>query len=82
MPILSYRIEEIIPSNDYQHRNGFNNTPLIDKLSDIERGQLEKALIHKLLFESEKEVDNLIVETFVHAILLLQNLSAVKESEI
>jgi len=47
-------VAEIIPPSDYQHRNGFNNVPLIDKLSDDEKRGVQDALIYKLLFESEK----------------------------
>jgi len=56
-------VKEIIPPGDYQHRNGFNNIPLIDKLNDDEKGQLEAALIHKLQFESAEQPDTLVVET-------------------
>jgi len=56
-------VAEIIPPSDYQHRNGFNNVPLIDKLSDDEKRGVQDALIYKLLFESEKEIDTLVIET-------------------
>jgi hypothetical protein len=59
-------LREIIPPADYQHRNGFNNIPLIDKLTGDEKIQLENALIDKLTFESDKEPDSLIVETLAY----------------
>ena len=72
-------IKEIIPPSDYAHRNGFNNTPLIDKLSSNERMQVEDALIYKLIFESKEEIDTLIIETLVYlksqkSLQVLQNL--------
>ena len=59
-------LREIIPPADYQHRNGFNNIPLIDKLTDDEKIQLENALISKLTFESDREPDSLIIETLAY----------------
>jgi len=59
-------VAEVIPKSDYHHRNGFNNIPLIDRLSNDERDGLEDALIHKLLLESEDEIDTLIVETLAY----------------
>lgn len=56
-------IDKFIPPMDYQHRNGFNNIPLIDKLTEVEKKWLEKALIQKLQLEAEKEIDTLIIET-------------------
>src|SRR5437016_4210223 len=58
-------ISEIIPPSDYQHRNGFSNIDLIDKLGVQERLQVEDSLIYKLLFESDpkKGIDPLIIET-------------------
>jgi hypothetical protein len=56
-------IDRIIPPMDYQHRNGFNNIPIIDKLTEDEKQLLEKALIQKLQLEAEKEIDPLIIET-------------------
>ncbi len=29
--------DKIIPPSDYEHRNGFNNIPIIDKLNDSEK---------------------------------------------
>lgn len=52
-------VNEIIPPNDYQHRNGFSNEHIIDKLSDEEKSQVEKALVDRL----HKNPDMLIVET-------------------
>lgn len=52
-------LSEIIPSDDYQHRNGFSNEHLIDKLSDEENLKVETELINML----QKKPDMLIVET-------------------
>ena len=52
-------IAEIIPPNDYQHRNGFSNVQLIDQLTNEERELVEDALIYKLI----ENTDMLIVET-------------------
>jgi hypothetical protein len=52
-------LEKIVPPNDFQHRNGFNNRPLIDRLSVNEREILNQELIEKL----SNKVDFLIVET-------------------
>lgn len=59
-------IEEIIPPSDYQHRNGFNNIPLIEKLNSEDKKQLEDALIVKLSLELNQEVDTLIIETLAY----------------
>ncbi|HEY0426707.1 MAG TPA: hypothetical protein VGC76_02770 [Pyrinomonadaceae bacterium] len=59
-------LREIIPPADYQHRNGFNNIPLIDKLTGDEKIQLEDALIHKLTFDLDIEPDSLIIETLAY----------------
>lgn len=60
-------IKEIIPPADYVHRNGFNNIPLIDKLTEFEKQLLEKALIEKLVTEiTNKFPDTLIVETLAY----------------
>ena len=72
-------VNEVIPPSDYQHRNGFNNIPIIDGLAENEKQLLEKALIQKLQSEAEKEVDTLIVETLAylkskHSIPVLSNL--------
>lgn len=52
-------ISEIIPPDDYLHRNGFSNEQLIDKLSDEEIFKVETELITML----QKKPDMLIVET-------------------
>lgn len=52
-------ISEIIPPDDYQHRNGFSNEHVIDKLSDDDKFQVEAELIDML----QKKSDMLIVET-------------------
>jgi hypothetical protein len=59
-------VNEVIPPSDYQHRNGFNNIPVIDKLSENEKQLLEKALIQKLQSEAGKEIDTLIVDTLAY----------------
>jgi hypothetical protein len=55
-------INEIIPPDDYQYRNGFSNTHIIDKLNNKERTLVEEVLINML---SDK-TDILIVETLAH----------------
>lgn len=57
---INEMITEIIPPSDYQHRNGFSNTHLIDKLNEMEKIEVENALISLLLSNPE---DMLIVET-------------------
>jgi hypothetical protein len=52
-------INEIIPPDDYQHRNGFSDEHLIDKLNVEERKVIENELIKRL----EKATDMLVVET-------------------
>ena len=59
-------VNEVIPPSDYQHRNGFNNIPIIDELTEEEKQLLEEALIQKLQSEAEKEIDTLIVETLAY----------------
>jgi HEAT repeat protein len=59
-------VNEVIPPSDYQHRNGFDNIPIIDKLADNEKQLLERALVKKMLSEAEKEIDTLIVDTLAH----------------
>lgn len=56
-------VEEVIPPSDYQHRNGFNNVPIIERLTNSEKQLLETALIQKLQSEAKKEIDTLIVDT-------------------
>lgn len=59
-------VNRVIPPSDYQHRNGFNNIPIIDELTEDEKQFLEKALIQKLQSDAEKEIDTLIVETLAY----------------
>jgi len=59
---LEKLINEIIPPDDYQHRNGFSNTRIIDKLNNQERTLVEENLISML---SDK-TDILIVETLAY----------------
>ena len=49
-------VDEVIPPSDYQHRNGFNNAPIIDALTDNERQLLETALIQKLELEEGQKL--------------------------
>lgn len=55
-------INEIIPPDDYQHRNGFSNEHIIDKLSDEDKFRIEAELIDKL----RKKPDMLIAETLAY----------------
>jgi hypothetical protein len=59
-------INRIIPPADYQHRNGFNNIPIIDELSDDEITEVENALIDMLTNNSAEKLDTLIVETLAY----------------
>ncbi len=59
-------VNEVIPPSNYQHRNGFNNIPIIDELTDNEKLLLEKALIQKLQPEIGEEIDTLIVDTLAY----------------
>lgn len=52
-------VSEIIPPDDYQHRNGFSNEQIIGRLSDEEKFTVETELIKML----HKKSDMLIVET-------------------
>lgn len=63
---IEERMNEIIPPSDYQHRDGFTNVAIIDSLTDLEKKQVEDALIYKLLYESEKNIDTLVVDTLVY----------------
>lgn len=53
-------IDKIILPNDYHHRNGFNNTLIIDQLDDSEKNLVEEVLIKRL---SEQDFDLLVIET-------------------
>lgn len=80
-------VNEVIPPSDYQHRNGFNNIPIIDRLTDDEKQLLEKALIQKLQSEAENEIDDLIVETLAYlksvaALSVLYNLLEISKVNI
>ncbi len=52
-------LEEIIPPNNYQHRNGFSNEHIILSLSEIEKKEIE----HRLILMLENSDDILIGET-------------------
>lgn len=59
-------VNEVIPPSDYQHRNGFNNIPIIDGLTENNKHLLEKALIQKLQSEAKLEIDILIIDTLAY----------------
>ncbi|HZL11133.1 MAG TPA: HEAT repeat domain-containing protein [Prolixibacteraceae bacterium] len=80
-------IGEIIPPSDYQHRNGFDNILIIDRLTDNEKKQVENVLIDRLLHKTVEEVDTLIVETLAYlksekALPVLKNLLEHCSSEV
>jgi len=52
-------VSEIIPPDDYQHRNGFSNEHLIDNLCQEEKIKVEAELINIL----QNKSDMLVVET-------------------
>ncbi len=54
-------LKELIPPDNYQNRNGFSNEHLIQKLTDLEKKEVEKKLIQRLA----KEDDTLIGESLV-----------------
>ena len=56
-------IDKIIPPSDYQHRNGFSNDNIIDKLSAEDKSNVEDELINML---SNYKGDTLIVETLAY----------------
>lgn len=56
------KIYRIIPPMDYKHRNGFSNIQLINELTSIEKENLERVLIEKIIF-ADDSLDTLIVET-------------------
>ena len=56
-------ISQIVPPADYQHRNGFNNIPILEKLSIVAKQEVEKALIEKLKLQPSSHLDGLIIET-------------------
>ena len=55
-------LNELIPPNNYKNRNGFSNEHLIQKLTDLEKKEVEEKLIQRLA----KEDDTLIGESLVH----------------
>src|ERR1700724_2939948 len=59
-------INEIIPPSDYQHREGFNNEPILDKLTVNEKRLVEDELICLLLNKVGKSPDCLIVQTLAY----------------
>lgn len=56
---IDHLLEELIPPDDYQHRNGFSNERLVLSLSDTEKLKVEKRLIEML----DVKDDELIGET-------------------
>lgn len=54
---------KVIPPSDFAHRDGFSNTAIIDKLNKSEKKVLEDALIQKLINETDKNADTLIIDT-------------------
>ena len=54
-------LNDIIPPNDYQNRNGFGNENILASLTDSERLEVEKRLIEML----KKNDDTLIGETLM-----------------
>ena len=80
-------INEVIPPSDYQHRNGFNNIPIIDELTENEKQLLEKELIDTLQSEAKEEIDILIVDTLAYlksiaSLSLLKNLLKVTDDTV
>jgi hypothetical protein len=59
-------IKKIIPQSDYQHREGFNNRPIIDELPENEKRIVEDELIRLLLNDLGEQTDPLIVETLAY----------------
>ena len=69
-------IDKIIPPSDYEHRNGFSNDNIIDKLSTEEKSNVETELINML---SHYNGDTLVIETLAYmnsqkAIVPLKNI--------
>ncbi len=62
MSDLKKIINEIIPVDDYKHRNGFSNHKIVDRLSLEEKPYIEDELIRML----DNEYDSLIIETLAY----------------
>lgn len=60
---LEELIKEIIPPADYHHREGFNNEPIIDRLTATEKQLVEDALIGTLASSTSSSPDSLVIET-------------------
>ena len=56
---IEHLIQELIPPNDYQNRNGFSNEHIVLSLTEKEKVEVERNLIEIL----EKKEDDLIGET-------------------
>ena len=68
-------VAKIIPPDNYQHRNGFTNTELINRLTKHEKELVENELIKMLL----DKTDLMIVETLAYmksekSLFILNNL--------
>ncbi len=59
MKDINQLLKEIIPPDDYQHRNGFSNEHIILSLTEKEKTEVEKYLIEML----EENDDDLVGET-------------------
>ncbi|TXK71252.1 HEAT repeat domain-containing protein [Mesonia sp. HuA40] len=59
MRSIEQLIKELIPPNDYQHRNGFSNEHIVLSLTEKEKLEVESTLIEML----EDKEDDLIGET-------------------
>ena len=62
MSDLKKIMNEIIPVDDYKHRNGFSNHKKVDRLSLEEKSYIEDELIRKL----DDSYDSLIIETLAY----------------
>jgi len=62
MSDLNEIMRELIPQNDYHHRNGFSNHKIVDKLSLEEKSYIEDELIRML----DNAYDSLIIETLAY----------------
>jgi hypothetical protein len=84
---LEKLVKEIIPPADYQHRNGFQNESIIDKLTPYEKRLVEDELICLLLNQTGKYIDTLITKTLAYlksdkSLPILKNLLQSEVSDI
>lgn len=80
-------IDQVIPPEDYTHRNGFDNIPIVSKLSEFQKQNLENMLIEKLFFNGAQHIDTLIVETLGYlkskkSLVILKKLLDVSPNEL